>query len=395
MRKPHQRRANQVAGAFFILLFLAAGLLLGTQSTLVLKRDDAGAVTASNQWRWAGRLTLISRTVTNLREARMVRVSLSESERRSSSLGMRSHPEELVLIGDNQIAYPYRADLSLIRAFLANPRKHEVVVTHPVDIRRTVSSWFLLGLALASIVGWMVTLALGRDPLAKSARTVKPLPPAIGTAVFLGVIALLIAFFNLGHVFFGPLAKRKVDLLMNSAAVNDPTGVEEAVRAGVFVDVRDGQGETPLMLAARNGALQAAQALLAAQANPDLSDMGDNSALIRAVQGNHLDLVLLLLDAGADFRGVDANGRTPLFLAAWQGNAVMAGHLLRVGSDPHARDAQGWTPLFAAAADGDLATVQALLLAGADPGYQLADGQRAADFVHGNEELVRLLTVGR
>ncbi len=393
MRKSHNRRANQVAGAFFILLFLVAGLLLGTQSTLVLTRDDTGAVTASNQWRWAGRLILISRTVTNLREARMVRVSLSESERRSSALGMRSHPEEVVLIGDNQIAYPYRDDLSLIRAFLANPRKHEVVMTHPVDIRRTVSSWFLLGLALVSIVGWMVTLALGRDPLAKSVRTVKPLPPAIGTAVFLGVIALPIAFFNLGHVFFGPLAERKVDLLMTSAAANDPKGVEEAVQAGVFVDVRDGQGETPLMLAARNGALQAAQALLAAQANPDLSDIGEDNALIWAVRENHIDLVVLLLDAGADFKGADANGRTPLFLAARQGNATIVQRLLKAGADPRGADAHGWTPLVAAAASGDLVTVQTLLQAGADPRHRLKDGRRAVDLAQGKADLVRLLTV--
>ena len=376
-------KRNAVAGIFFFLLILVAGLLLGTQSTLVLERDAAGQVRATNSWRLHDTVTLISRSVSNLREARMAQVNLTVSERRSSIhrdvFGMFINPEELRLIGDDSLAYPYREDQSLIQSFLRNPQSTRSVITHPVDIRRTVSSWVLLAFAALAALGWIVTLVLGRDPLAGKAEKVKPLPPAIGLSLFAGFILLAIAFFNFGDQFFGPLATRKVNLLMESARNDDATGIERAVASGVFVDVRDDQGGTALMEAARHGARRAAEALLRAHASPDLRSGSNDSALDLAINGEHEALALQLIDVHADIHAGGIEGRTPLHLAAHSCTAQVLNRLIALGANIAQKDEQGWTPLMAASASGKAACVRDLLAAGADPSVALPDGRRAAD----------------
>lgn len=391
------KTANPLVTFIFIVLFLAVGLLCGTQSTLTLRRDDAGAVTAANQWRLNGTIPLITRTVTHLRDAKMARVPMTLQERRETNsrdvFGMVQQREELLLIGDKQISYPFQEDLSLIRSFLANPAKKEVVSYNPIDIRRQVVSWFFLGLACACIVGWLVTLVLGRDPLASSPGRIKPLPPAVGATVFLGTIGVFIAFFSFGHTLFGPLATAKVNLLRASATGDDAAGIEQALQAGVFVDVRDDQGATPLLLAVRAGATKATEKLLQARANANLSNISGDSPLMLAVSSKRNEIAARLLDVGADIHDVDANGRTPLYLAAAQGNAAMVRRLIKEGASVNQTDAHGWTPLITATGSGDPATVIALLDAGADPRHSLPDGRRAGDLAGDNVELQQLLAV--
>lgn len=376
-------KRDKVVGFIIFLVILAAGLLLGTQSTLILERNAAGQVNATNSWRLHGTVTLISRSVSNLREARMAQVNLTVSERRSGvyrdAFGMFTNPEELLLVGDDSVAYPYREDQSLIEAFLRNKQSARSVTVHPVDIRRTVASWALLALAAAAMIGWVVTRTLGRDPLADAPDKVKPLPPAVGMAVFGGVILLGIAFFNFGHLYFGPLATRKVDLLMESARRDDAPGIERAVASGVFVDVRDDQGNTALMEAASHGANRAALALLRAHASPDLRNPSNDSALDKAIHGGHEALALQLIDAHADIHAGGLHNRTPLYWAASSCAGQILKKLIALGAALEQKDEQGWTPLMAAAGSGKAGCVRDLLAAGADPSVALADGRRAVD----------------
>jgi hypothetical protein len=130
---------TKVVGFTFILAVLLGGLYLGTESTMHLKREASGSITAVNAWRFAGRFALLTHSVTGLRVAKMQEVDLSERERRSTAhrdvLGRLEVLEQLLLIGDTQIAYPYHEDLSLIRAFINNPRNAESLLTHPADVR--------------------------------------------------------------------------------------------------------------------------------------------------------------------------------------------------------------------------------------------------------------------
>ncbi|MBI5849056.1 MAG: ankyrin repeat domain-containing protein [Nitrospirae bacterium] len=390
-----QRRAARIIGIIFILIMLAAGLLLGTESTLSLRRDDNGNVTAVNAWRIGGHITLLKRTVRNLREVKMQAISLTQKEVRSSAyrnaFGMLSVPEQLVLLGDSILPYPYREDLSLISGFLANKAKKNAMLLHPLDIRRKVSSWVLLVLAVLSIAGMIVTKVMGRDPLAGAPRKVKPLPPAIGQAVFLCTIAALIWFFSAGHLILGPVAVKKVRHLFEAARANDAVSINKTARSGVFLDVRDDQGTTALMVAARMGADRAVDALLKAGANPDVSNLSDNTALLLAVQGNHAETAMLLLNAGADAGLADMNGRNALHKAAEGGDAAMIRRILEAGVKVDAADAHGWTPLFFAAASGNADAVLTLLNAGADARKKLPDGRTPLDLVHADPAVSAVL----
>jgi hypothetical protein len=79
-----RRRQIKVVGYILFLVMLAGGLLLGTESSLTLDRNASGSVTAVNAWRFAG-VPLIRRSVTRLREVRLVPMNLSTRDERSSA----------------------------------------------------------------------------------------------------------------------------------------------------------------------------------------------------------------------------------------------------------------------------------------------------------------------
>src|SRR5262245_36481121 len=145
-------------------------------------------------------------------------------------------PERVVLVGDSQVQYPYREDVSLIRSFLKNPRNDRVQLTQPLDVRRRAASVVCLALAGLATIGALWQRFAGRDALSGAPREVRPLAPAYGGAIFVTVLVGLIWFFSAGHRLFGPLATRKVQLLMQSAGNDDAAGIRTAVSQGVFVD---------------------------------------------------------------------------------------------------------------------------------------------------------------
>jgi uncharacterized protein len=71
-------------------------------------------------------------------------------------------------------------------------------------------------------------------------------------------------------------------------------------------DVRDVQGNTPLMFAAQLGFIEGAQLLLDQRASVDLANAAGETPLIRAVQGRNSAMVRLLLLAGANPRKSDS-----------------------------------------------------------------------------------------
>jgi ankyrin repeat protein len=74
-------------------------------------------------------------------------------------------------------------------------------------------------------------------------------------------------------------------------------------------------GQTPLLYAARNGAIDAIRALADSGANLDLADRNGISPLSYALLNGHYDAAAVLLDKGADPNVVDITGRGPLFVA--------------------------------------------------------------------------------
>jgi ankyrin repeat protein len=118
------------------------------------------------------------------------------------------------------------------------------------------------------------------------------------------------------------------------------------------VDTLDGEGHTPLMLAAFNG---------------------------------HTGIAALLLDKGADVNRKDPQKLTPLHFAASGPFPEMVKMLLQRGADINsAVNDDRFTPLMYAAAEGHLEVVKILVAHGADTTVKDKDGDTAESFARKN-----------
>src|SRR6202020_3113201 len=72
---------------------------------------------------------------------------------------------------------------------------------------------------------------------------------------------------------------------------------------------------TALLYAARDGRMEIARSLIAANANVNQVEANGVSPLLMAISNNHIDVARLLLDHGADVNAMDWWGRTPLWTA--------------------------------------------------------------------------------
>jgi len=181
----------------------------------------------------------------------------------------------------------------------------------------------------------------------------------------------------------------------------------EALQALLTVFPRGGL--TALLLAAREGAVDAAHALVQGGADPGLPDPDGITPLIMAINSAHFDVAKALIDEGADVDQADPNGRTPLFALAdmraleWAynipGPAVqspvdsldLAKLLLDKGANPNAKlkgrptragaadpnSIAGSTPFLRACVAADLKLMNLLLEHRADPKATNALGTNA------------------
>lgn len=124
---------------------------------------------------------------------------------------------------------------------------------------------------------------------------------------------------------------------------------------------------TVLHLAARFGATDTATDLLTNHGiqGCDVRNSHDQSPLMWAVVFGNLDIVQMLLDAGADPNSKDKNGRTPLSLAAENGftaiiEALLKNNRLEMGGDAQ-KDTVGRLPLSWVARNGHVDAVRKLL----------------------------------
>jgi ankyrin len=113
-------------------------------------------------------------------------------------------------------------------------------------------------------------------------------------------------------------------------------------------------------------------------------DRGGSTALSFAARQGDLDAARLLLAADAHVNDTAPDGTSVLVVAAHSGHGALAAFLLNQGADPNA-DGAGYTALHAAVLRGDLDLVKALLAHGANPNVRLTQGtpvkRRGQDFV--------------
>ncbi|MFZ3561072.1 ankyrin repeat domain-containing protein [Streptomyces sp. BH055] len=187
--------------------------------------------------------------------------------------------------------------------------------------------------------------------------------------------------------------------MLRAAGDGDTAAVRAALRAGADTEVRDGEGRTPLLLAALDDHVAAAKALVAAGADPDAQDEQDDSAwLVTGVTGSAA-MARTLIPADPDYSLLNRYGGTSLIPAGEHGHAAYVREVLRsTDMDVDHVNNLGWTALLEAIILGDggrdhQRVVGLLLEGGADP--ELADRNGVTPLDHaerrGHDEIAELL----
>ena len=132
----------------------------------------------------------------------------------------------------------------------------------------------------------------------------------------------------------------------------------------------------PVADAAMNGDTAAVRSLLKSAADVNAAQGDGMTALHWAAMNGDTELAQMLVFAGANVRATTRLGAyTPLFLASQQGHAGVISALLKAGSDLKLGNANGTSPLMVAAAAGKVDAVKVLIDGGAD--VNAKDGVRA------------------
>lgn len=152
-------------------------------------------------------------------------------------------------------------------------------------------------------------------------------------------------------------------------------------------------GETALTAACLNGRKDLVLYLLDRGANPEMPNMKSFTPLLCTVEAGKWELADLLLTIGSSIEQTDKHGRTPLMIAAYKGHIGVLEMLLSKGASIHKTDKEGLTALCWGCLKGHLHIIQSLL----DRGSHLHHADRCgrsplqlASF-HGDAQVVQYL----
>lgn len=140
------------------------------------------------------------------------------------------------------------------------------------------------------------------------------------------------------------------------------------------IDQGDPKGNTPLILAAAKGHALGTLFLIGKGANPSMQSVDGGTALIVSSQYGYLDVVKVLLSAGAYMESTTSSlNSTSLHLAAQRGHLEVVRELINAGANTNCRRSDGATPLISAATKGHVRIIRELLRAKADPLLVMGD----------------------
>lgn len=132
---------------------------------------------------------------------------------------------------------------------------------------------------------------------------------------------------------------------------------------GAEADAEDSHQRSPLILAADEGHTSTCKVLIQSGADPNFSQYNARSPLNQAISRSHVDTVKVLLENGADPTLKDKWGWAPLFSAHSKSVEIIE-LLISAGADPMQDLVGGATCLHFAARSGNIAVSERLLALG-------------------------------
>ena len=160
----------------------------------------------------------------------------------------------------------------------------------------------------------------------------------------------------------------KVVPLTLAAQNGNAQAIDHLLKAGASPDAVSEEDDSALMTAARNGRLDAVRALLRAGANVNMAESfkGQTPLMFAAGEGN-VQAAELLIEFGADRKARSKAGYTPLLFAVRNNQLDAVKFLLSKGGDPNDKIGDGTSALSISILNADFDISSVLLDAGANP----------------------------
>ncbi|XDG10036.1 hypothetical protein ABKA04_009651 [Annulohypoxylon sp. FPYF3050] len=148
--------------------------------------------------------------------------------------------------------------------------------------------------------------------------------------------------------------------------------IEVLLEKGAVADQIDTDKMPPISVSATWGLLRGVKYMI-----PHSSKESISRALIYAARYGYHEIVIALLDAGADINKQDDFGNTPLQFSCWNSHSRVTQILLTRMPDLNLADNDNFTATVDAARRGEFECLKLLLDAGADTEAEAASGKRA------------------
>ncbi|HAG74461.1 ankyrin repeat domain-containing protein [Thauera sp. WB-2] len=169
---------------------------------------------------------------------------------------------------------------------------------------------------------------------------------------------LLVGLLATASLISAPAFANSYEAALSSARLGDTRQLVGLLNRGIDPNTVDANGNTLLILAAREGQLATVEALLRYRVRIDYRNLAGDSALMLAVLHGHAQVVEALINASAT---LDHEGWAPVHYAAFEGRDAILDRLLGAGVDVNARAPNQATALMLAARNGHVGVVRRLL----------------------------------
>ena len=171
----------------------------------------------------------------------------------------------------------------------------------------------------------------------------------------------------------------KTGSIYSAAQVGDIDSIKGLLDAGADVNKKSSNGEFILHIAVGEGHEEIVRLIIANGGDVNAQGMSKMTPLLIAVGRGRVEILRLLIENGADVNVKSAEGMAPLSSASNRGHREIVEHLIANGADVNANDGMGRTPLHGVALRGREEIAKLLIAGGADVNVKNDDDQTPLD----------------